>query len=139
MGEFEISINPDDFSFDLEPPVPEITDEEKEALSIVKDVLVSAGENPEELSYSRASNWLQVSSGNYIDFIRIKVGKKANWIRPYVCRGQFQREGSDAWFKNPKHKGDIIYRIPITSVAEIRDYADLIVIGYKSSFDQYAD
>lgn len=121
--------------FDKRNQEPELSEYEKQALSIIK-----TGFEKEQLSFDNVSlrrysdNYLTLISPNNNDFCRIKAGQKSAWISLDVWNNKEIQ--NDDRFLEFKKRSQRHWKINLPSISEFYKVTDLIISVYKTNCSQ---
>ena len=117
------------------PPILNVY--EKSAVSVISDLINSCGLDFSRSHVERRSdNYLSVVCDTGNDFCRIKAGPRSNWIL-------LDLSSCDASIRDDKRldhikKRDIRHwKIPLESVDDLRNYADIICASYKQALSKH--
>lgn len=124
----------DEFNKRNIPPV--LNEYEKGAISIISDLINSCGlEFSRSHLERRSDNYLSIVCDTGNDFCRVKAGPRSNWI-------SLDLSSCDDSIRNDKRldhikKRDIRHwKIPLESVDDLRNYADIICASYKQALSK---
>lgn len=108
--------------------VIEVSECESELLSIINDILSGRGEYYLE---RRSENYLTLVAGEY-DFCRLKATERTRWISLDMWRCSESIKNSEK-LKNVSNKNQRHWKIKLSDINDIRNYADILVASFESS------
>lgn len=117
------------------PPI--LNEYEKGAISLISDLITSCGlEFSRSHLERRSDNYLSIVCDTGNDFCRVKAGPRSNWI-------SLDLSSCDDSIRNDKRldhikKRDIRHwKIPLESVDDLKNCADIICASYKQALNKH--
>lgn len=106
----------------------EVSECESKALSIISEILSGKGEFRLE---RRSESYLTLIAGEY-DFCRLKATERTNWISLDMWRCS-ENVKNDEKLNGVTNKNQRHWKIQLSDIYDIKNYADIIVASFESS------
>lgn len=113
-------------SLNYSQPV-ELTEHEAKALSIINDILDGYGDIRVE---RHSDNYLSIVTGERGDFCRLKMTERTKWMSLDLWKSPAYIQ-NDERLKSVKNKNQRHWKIILTDINDIRNYADFIVSAFE--------